>query len=243
MRLLLIRHGDPDYELDSLTEKGFREAAYLADYLEKESIDAYYVSSLGRAKETAKPTLEKKQATAKECVWLREFAPRIARPDMPDKDNICWDWLPEDWTKVPEFYDKNQWTNHETMQKGKVLQEYQWVCDNFDELLRSHGYERSGNIYKAVKPNNDTIALFCHFGSTCVILSHLLGISPMVLWHGFCSPPTGITTVCTEERRKGIASFRVQSYGETPHLYCNGEPISSSAKFRACYFNEDERVD
>ena len=26
MRLLFIRHGEPDYEKDSLTEKGFREA-------------------------------------------------------------------------------------------------------------------------------------------------------------------------------------------------------------------------
>ena len=33
MRLLFIRHGEPDYEKDSLTEKGFREAGYLAEYL------------------------------------------------------------------------------------------------------------------------------------------------------------------------------------------------------------------
>ena len=30
MRLLFIRHGDPDYEHDTLTEKGRREAALLA---------------------------------------------------------------------------------------------------------------------------------------------------------------------------------------------------------------------
>ena len=29
MRLILIRHGDPDYEHDSLTETGFREAECL----------------------------------------------------------------------------------------------------------------------------------------------------------------------------------------------------------------------
>ena len=31
MRILLIRHGDPDYEHDTLTEKGRREAALLAE--------------------------------------------------------------------------------------------------------------------------------------------------------------------------------------------------------------------
>ena len=36
MRILLIRHGDPDYVNDTLTEKGRREAALLAkraDYI------------------------------------------------------------------------------------------------------------------------------------------------------------------------------------------------------------------
>lgn len=60
MRLLFIRHGEPDYEKDSLTEKGFREAEYLAEYLAGEKIDTCYVSPLGRAKDTAAPTLKKK---------------------------------------------------------------------------------------------------------------------------------------------------------------------------------------
>ena len=30
MRLLIVRHGDPDYSIDSLTEKGWKEAEYLS---------------------------------------------------------------------------------------------------------------------------------------------------------------------------------------------------------------------
>lgn len=33
MRLLLIRHGDPDYERDTLTTMGDREAAELSEYM------------------------------------------------------------------------------------------------------------------------------------------------------------------------------------------------------------------
>jgi rod shape-determining protein MreB len=33
LKLLIVRHGDPDYEIDSLTEKGWREAEYLAERL------------------------------------------------------------------------------------------------------------------------------------------------------------------------------------------------------------------
>ena len=52
MRILIIRHGDPDYERDTLTEKGKREALLLAERLKKEKIDYLYSSPYGRAKDT-----------------------------------------------------------------------------------------------------------------------------------------------------------------------------------------------
>ena len=36
MKLLIIRHGEPDYTIDSLTEKGWREAEYLSEMLVKQ---------------------------------------------------------------------------------------------------------------------------------------------------------------------------------------------------------------
>ena len=35
MKILIIRHGDPDYEHDSLTETGWTEASLLAERLYK----------------------------------------------------------------------------------------------------------------------------------------------------------------------------------------------------------------
>ena len=48
MRLLIIRHADPDYENDSLTKKGWKEAELLADRLAALPISDFYVSTLGR---------------------------------------------------------------------------------------------------------------------------------------------------------------------------------------------------
>ena len=59
MKLLIVRHGDPDYDKDSLTEKGWREVEYLSQRLSKLDIKAFYVSPLGRAKDTASLTLKK----------------------------------------------------------------------------------------------------------------------------------------------------------------------------------------
>ena len=51
MKLVIVRHGDPDYAKDHLTEKGKREVELLADRLVKNPAKAYYVSPLGRAKQ------------------------------------------------------------------------------------------------------------------------------------------------------------------------------------------------
>ena len=51
MKLLIVRHGDPDYTIDSLTEKGWKEVEFLSEKLSKLDIKDFYVSPLGRAKD------------------------------------------------------------------------------------------------------------------------------------------------------------------------------------------------
>ncbi len=243
MKLLIVRHGDPDYSIDSLTEKGWREAKYLSERLTKLKVAAFYTSPLGRAKDTASFTLQKMNRTAEEFEWLREFSPSIVRPDRPGARSICWDWLPEDWTAVDDFYGADSWYRNPVMEEGRVREEYDWVTENFDRLLARHGYVREGRLYRAEQANNDTIVLFCHFGVECVLLSHLTGISPMVLWHAACAAPASVTTVVTEERREGKALFRVTSFGDISHLYVHGEEPAFAARFCESYGNEDERHD
>lgn len=242
MRLMIVRHCDPNYSIDSLTEKGWKEAELLADRLEKIEVKDYYVSPFGRARDTANVTLKRVGRTATECEWLREFQGHVIRPDVGEKI-ICWDWLPQDWTAQEAFYDKENWKKPEIMQPFGVPDEYDWVVENFDKLLAEHGYSRNGNYYNVTQGNNDTLMFFCHFGVECVLLSHLLGISPMVLWHGTCAAPSSVTTVVTEERRKGIAGFRMSNFGDISHLYAGGEEPAFAARFCERYENSEERHD
>ncbi|MCM1106960.1 MAG: histidine phosphatase family protein [Blautia sp.] len=243
MRLIIIRHGDPNYEIDSLTEQGWREAELLATRIARLDVKEFYVSPLGRARDTAGCTLEKMHRTATVCEWLQEFSPRIHRPDDKDKMHVPWDWLPADWTKEDTFYDADTWTDDERMKAGRVREEYDRVCAELDKLLAAHGYVREHKYYRAERPNNDTLVFFCHFGLECVLLSHLLSVSPMILWQGFCAAPTSVTTVYTEERREGIASFRVNTFGDISHLYAADEEPSFSARFCECFANKEERHD
>lgn len=243
MKLLIIRHADPDYSIDSLTEQGWIEAECLGEKLKNEKIDAIYTSQLGRAKDTAAVTLKKMGRESDGAFsWLNEFPPKILKENYEEKD-VCWDWLPADWTKEPLFYDKDHWFDAPMMQKADVKSAYERVTGALDALLAKHGYVREGNYYRVERPNDDTIAFFCHFGLGCVLLSHLLNVSPMILWHGLCAAPSSVTTLTTEERREGAAYFRMNSYGDISHLYAKGEAPSFSARFCELYSNKDERHD
>lgn len=241
MKLLIIRHGDPDYEIDSLTEKGWREAEMLAERIAPMNISAYYVSPLGRARDTASLTLKKAGREADILPWAREYDCNIIGPD--GNRRIPWDMLPEKWTAVPEYYDKDKWYDVPVMKEAGMKDGLRMVWDGLDRLLESCGYKREGMIYRAEKPNEDTIAIFCHFGVECVMLGHLLGISPMILWHGLMAAPTSVTTVSTEERRDGIAIFRVNAFGDVSHLYANGEEPAFAGRFCEMFSNTEQRHD
>ena len=231
MKLLIIRHGDPDYEKDSLTEKGWREAALLAERMSKETVTDFYVSPLGRARDTASLTLEKMGRRALECDWLREFPPRIRRPDLASGTVNAWDWLPQDWTEDPVFFDKDRWASNAVMREGHVGEMYEKVVRGLDRILAEHGYIRDGGYYRTEKGNRDVLAFFCHFGVECVLLSHLMNVSPMILWHHMCAAPSSVTTAYTEERREGKAIFRVSSFGDISHLYAGEEEPAFAARF------------
>ena len=231
MKILLIRHGDPDYEHDDLTEVGKREAEYLATRIAPMEIAQYYVSPLGRAQATAAPTL---RAAGREAVcfdWLQEFSIPVDRPDLEGMSTVPWDWLPQDWLADPRFLSPEHWREHEVFQKAHVGEAYDAVVRAFDGLLAEYGYERDGLLYRVRRANTDTLAFFCHLGVGCVILSHLLNCSPMILWHGTALAPTSVTTLYSEERRPGIAAFRASAIGDVSHLYANHTEPSFACRF------------
>lgn len=234
MKLIFIRHGDPDYEKDSLTKKGFKEAELLSERVKNWDVSEFFVSPLGRAKDTARVSLEKINRKAKTLEWLREFYAPIL--DMESKkERIPWDFMPGWWTKEETFYSKEQWINTPIMNTGNVKEEYKRVTKCFDELLKEHGYQRSSGFYQVLSGNQDTLVFFCHLGLQFVLLSHLLGIAAPVLWHGFFVAPTSVTVLCTEERKKGEAYFRCKKLGDTSHLYIAKEKPSDSGFFQEVF--------
>lgn len=247
MKLYIIRHGDPDYSIDSLTEKGWREAELLADRMEHIDAAAYYCSPLGRAQDTSKETMRRISARRGHAVvpetmpWMREFDAKIPDPVTGKIRSVAWDVMPAYWGQRCELFDIEHWMTSDYFEGTDIVEKVTAVNDGIDGILARHGYVRDGRIYRAEKPNDDTIVLFCHFGVESVMLGHLLNISPFALWHGFIALPTGVTVVTTEEREQGIASFRCSRFGDLSHLDAAGEPEAFSGRFCDTYDNWEQR--
>lgn len=257
MRILLIRHGDPDYEHDTLTARGREEAQLLVPRLEKECIGDCYVSPLGRARDTAEPSLKALGKTAAVMDWLQEFPAKLdingsdwlqrAYPDTRRGTDgrfaprIVWDMLPGALTREPAFFDPEGWRRTEPALHSDLNEVYDRVTQGLDSLLAQYGCQRTGTHYTTEQGCAQTIAFFCHFGVSAVLLSHLMNVSPFVLWHSLCMAPTSVTEVVTEEREKGIVYFRALRIGDLSHLYAAGQAPSFSARFCEVFENADER--
>ena len=235
MKLLIIRHAEPDYAHDSLTEKGFREAELLSEKLAQSSITDLYCSPMGRAQRTAKPTAEKCQLPVVTLPWLREFTGQMQDPDEPERKRIPWNLKPQFWTRQPELYDRQRWIENPFVKAGDVEQKYRDVTDSFDALLARYGCRRDGGIYHCEQNPVSTIALFCHFGLGMVLVSHLAGISPFLMWQNFFFPPSSVTAFITEERARGDLFFKCMQMGDTSHLYAAKEEPSHSGLYSEFY--------
>lgn len=218
MRILILRHGEPDYAKDCLTEKGHEQAALLAERLAHEDIKAFFISPMGRARETCEYTLKKfPGAKAEICDWLHEFDLMWTNPQSGKKEMV-WDVPPDYWTECPEFFDKEGWYGNPSMSAAGMEERIKGVNAGVDEVLAGYGLIREGRHYRVKKKCGDTIAMFCHFGAMCAVTAHLLNISPMIVWQCFNADLTAVTELCTDDRYGNAANFRICSFNDTHHL-------------------------
>lgn len=228
MKIYIIRHGDPDYSIDSLTEKGWREAKLLSERMVKIPIDDFYCSPLGRAQDTSKPTLEKVGKTSETLPWLREFAGQITSPFTGNK-RVSWDLPPSLWCKDERFYSHEKWSETEIMTNGNAPEIYKETTEGIDALLERYGWKRDGRAY--IPGEDKNIALFCHFAMGITVASHILGIPPVVAQNSFFLAPTSVTELVSETDKSGISHFRATMVGDISHLYIADEPMSESGLY------------
>lgn len=238
MLLYLIRHGDPIYDPDDLTELGYQQAQALAKRFAVHGLDHIYASTSNRAIQTATPTA---QLLGKEITQLDWCHESLAFNDFSllNKDGKrVWGHACLEATQIfasREMADLGgKWHTHPIFEGTNFHSGIRRIQKHTEALLSRHGYEyeEETGLYRAVNPTGERIALFAHHGFGQAFLSCLLNIPYPMVCTRFGINHSGVTVIEFREGREIIApimltlSSDAHLYKEDlPTKYCNRIPL------------------
>jgi broad specificity phosphatase PhoE len=228
MRLHIIRHADPNYENDTITEFGHLEAQALARRLQSEGVDQIYHSPMGRACDTMKYTSDLLGIQPVEELWTKElFTWQIEHAMLGRDRNVIWDLPGELIRPSASLTTTTNWSSVPYYQQSPFYDNFQELKRSSDIFLEKQGYRREGEKYRMTGPHKDVVAVFCHCGFGLAWLAHLLELPLPTVWASFWLAPSSITTILFEERSEEWAVPRCIRLSDTSHLYEAGLPISN----------------
>ena len=229
MLLFYVRHGDPIYNPDSLTPLGRRQAEAVAHRLALYGVDKIYSSTSIRARETAQPTCE---ILKKDPVLLDFCHENHAWADLAlDEENGQRRWAMD----IPRFKRAfssgemlklgSRWYEHPVCEGTRMKEGIDRIARETDALLASLGYEhdRENSFYRAVRPNDDRVALFAHQGFGLAFLSCVLDIPYPLMSTRFDMSHTGMTVI-EFQQSEDFCLPRILSLANDSHLYREGLP-------------------
>ena len=225
MRLYIIRHADPDYKNDTITEIGHREAQALAKRLASHGLDKIYSSPVRRAVDTARYTADLLQLELNIEHWTRELWPELALKATQWGDIFAIDVPGEVFRGGTEMPTHDTWHRIPVLKDHAAREVYEELKVRSDEFLSRHGYDREGGRYRCTRPNEEQIAVFCHGGFGLTWLAHLLEIPVTLVWSGFWLAPSSVTTILFDQRSSDWAVPRCIGLGDVSHLYEAGLPV------------------
>ncbi len=239
MRLILVRHAEPDYSVASLTPRGRIEAELLSRRLRRlPRVEGWFCSPLGRARDTAAPTMRAVGAEPEILDWLQEFRGRARDPET-GRTRIPWDYPPRMLEQRPELWRADTWLSSPLYRDTNVRAVWDETREGLAALLGRFGYARDGLLWRCGDNRRGTIVCFCHFGIAMAMCADLMGLSPVTLWHTLCMRPSSVTSLVTEERVKGEVWWRCEAMGDTSHLAVADQAPSTAAQFPEIWMGRD----
>ena len=237
MILYYIRHGDPCYNPDSLTELGLKQAEALSKRLINSCIDEIYSSSSIRAIQTAMPTAKLYNKEIIQLEWAHEsIAWEFFAKPVNEKSKTWIFRIPkyvEMFAKDEVYALRNNWYEYnglddESFKKGvKFYQEK--VYDFLETLGYKYNCEKHG--YDQVFENNKKIALFAHQGFFIAFLSTVLDIPyPLISLH-FDMQHSGMTII-DFQNLNGTIYPKVLQLSNDSHLYKENMATTYNYKFK-----------
>lgn len=225
MYLFYVRHGDPIYNPDSLTELGKEQAQALVKRMKECNPDRIFASSSNRAIMTATPTAQYLNKEIEILDWCNEIHAWNEFIVELEDEGKTWCFTDKDTKRLlnsdevrklgKEWYDHPKFKN--TLYKSGTLR----VQTEVDKFMLSLGYKHDhvNNGYITVKPNDERIALFAHQGFGMIFLSCLLDIPyPLISTH-FDMSHSNMTVI--EFGRNDFVIPKVLQLSNDSHLFAS----------------------
>ena len=175
MRIIFVRHGEPNYEQDCLTDTGRVQAAAAAERLREEGIEEIYSSPMGRAAETAQATADALNLPVIPLDFMHELFWGSVDGKPIFANGHPWE-IADELARQGWDLTNPGWRDHPFFQNNRVTASADTVCAGIDAWLSGLGYERQGAYYRCNRSDNrqKTVALFSHGGSSAAAIGHIL---------------------------------------------------------------------
>ncbi len=218
MKIVLVRHGHPDYRKDCLTELGHEQAKKAAQRLKDEGISEIYSSPMGRAYETASYTADLLSKQITKLGFMREL-----HWGSSDGNELCQNGNP--WLIANDAIARGYslmdegWTKQAPYANNIVYADIENIAVESDRWLETLGYRREGANYRVIGDDTDkTIALFSHGGSSSAFLSHLLNIPFFWFCKGLCPAFTAITMIHLSDEKGALTMPAIGYANDAKHI-------------------------
>ena len=182
MEIYFVRHGEPNYELDALTENGKIQAEKTSKFLNKYDYDLFFSSPNGRARETASHLCSKKETTPIILPFLSEdtaFTHYGFHNEV--HNNRRWVFYsPKGFNVLNELSLKYDWYNHDLFKDYKFKEAVEYYEKEVDKWLLTLGikHNRENKTFIKIEGANvpNRVILFAHGGAAMAFFSSILDL-------------------------------------------------------------------
>ena len=223
MLLYIVRHGDPIYETDSLTERGMLQAEAVAKRMAASGINQIFSSPMGRARMTAEPTCRLLGLDYQIEEWAHEIEDERLTPFPDGKLKSI--------TDVQNTYYRENGNIHlsydrtyecQGINQSRMREAVNYIEQNGKDFLERLGYREENGVYRILRDNEDRVALFCHAAFARAWMSVLLHIPLHVVWSSFSYTHTGVTVLEFANNENGVTAPRCLCFSDMSHLFAAG---------------------
>ena len=223
-----VRHGEPIYNPDSLTEYGHAQAEALVARMKVWGLDKIYASTSNRARLTAEPTCK---ALGIEPVLLDFANEGHAWKQMGNEVHgvrkvRTWAFLDPEYVRrfnEPEVYALGDRWYDSPLFEGTTFKEGMLrIHQGVDELFESLGYrhDRERHVFEVVRDSKERVALFAHQGFGLLFLSSVLDIPYPIFATRFDLSHSSVTAIeFPAPDADGICRPKILQLSNDSHLF------------------------